>query len=776
MELSRFRTVLLLAPVVLFCAAPAEAGDYAGTETFASSDVTWERIADFDFPVMKDTRSMKRAGAPALPCVQVNVAIPPGAAIDAVRTINVEWENLAGKFRVSPATRPRPMSHPAPDDPFFMDRTIYSRNAFFPGTIAARTAEWDLAGQDFVTLTLYPLQWNPVTGQAALARTITYEVTYREDPGAVRQTYNFSRIARERTLARLKRMAVNPEDVSLPPWDQAGSRLLPPGIYDYIVITPTQFVDDWTPLLTWLKQKGLPCRCVTTDWIYANYSGGSPPEQIRNFVIDAHATWGIFYLLLGGDASFVPYHVWDPGYNVVPNDTFYGDYDDDWKVEVYTGRASIENSADIAAFIEKSLNYQKNPPAGFGNKFFFMGFDLDSITPSENCKEHIRTSYLQPGAALVTEYDSEQGSHKADSIAYLNDGQNLINHSDHCNWNIIGVGCTWHGELFYISDFQYLYNGEERGLFYSLGCWSLAYDYDDSIGEAWTQQAGGAGIAFVGNSRYGWYAPGYSGLYSMEYDQSFFRVLCLPNYYVTDAGEALGESKNDCYPGNGTDQYIFQELTLVGDPALALWTEDPLPLEVTFSPTIQAGLQDFTVKVQCNGVDFVSAYVCLWKGDEVYRRFYTGSDGTARFNRIEPLESGPMLVTVTAPDRLPFEGECIVTGGSGPQIDVDLEFESSFYFFQETARYTIEVRSYSAVPETFSLWTNVTRPSGLSWPPSGYFDGPELITLPALGTEEKVYSHYVSPSIAAGTYTLHAYVGPDPGVINEDHDKVDILP
>ncbi len=777
MKLSRITAVLLLSPVFLLFGGVAEGSDYVGTKSFSASELTWERIADYDYPVLGDAGSMTRVGAPALPSVQINVALPAGAKVETCSNLAVEWQELKGSFLVAPATRPRPMSHPAPDEPFIRDLSIYGKNAFYPGTVVEKTAQWDLAGQEFVTLTCYPLQWNPITGRAVLARTVTFSVSYEEDPGAVRKTYNFSHIAREKILARLKRMAANPEDVTLPPWDRSGSRLLPPTYIEYVVITPSTFLDDWIPLVDWSTQRGVPCRAVTTDQIYANYAGGSSAEQIRNFVIDAQQTWGTLYVLLGGDASLVPYHVWDPYGNAIPNDTYYADYDDDWKVEVYTGRASVETSAEVAAFIDKSLSYQKNPPAGFGDKYFFMGFDLDSITPSEECKKQIASSYLPANAVLVTEYDSEGGGHKGDSIAYLNDGQNLINHSDHCGWDVIGVGCTWHGELFYTGDFWNLYNGDSKGLFYSLGCWSLAYDYNDSIGEVWTQNQGGAGIAFVGNSRYGWYAPGYSSYYSMDYDKSFFRVLLVPSYYVTDAGEALGESKNDCHPGgNGTNQYIYQELTLVGDPALPLWTEDPIPLDVTYSPTIQAGLQDFAVHVQCNGTDFEMGHVCVWKGNEVYRRVYTGNDGMARFNNIEPTGSGIMLVTVTAPNRLPHEGECIVTGGSGPQITVDLEIGQPFYFFDDTVNYTIDVRSFSSNSETFTLWTDVTRPSGLTWPPSGYFDGPQIVTLPALGTEQFNFSRYVYPTIAAGTYTINAFVGPDPGVIDEDHEQVDILP
>jgi hypothetical protein len=757
--------------------APALGGEYTGTAAFSPADLTWDRTGVFDLPVLGNASPDMTPGAPALPCVQVNVALPAGARVLEVRALDVQTSALAGRYDIAPMTRPRTVaSGGAAGDPFVKDMGIYGRDSFHPGVFAEMTAQWDLAGQDFVTVTLHPLQYNPVTGEAVMARTIAYRVIYEESQAAVRETYNLSNRVHAVTLDGLKRRAVNPEAVSLPPWNGDSSGILPPADIEYVVIAPQTFRRDWEPLVEWMLIKGIPARTITLEQIYANFTGATDPEKIRNFVIDAHATWGTIYFLLGGDTSLVPFHVWDPAGNSVPSDTYYADYDDDWKVEVYVGRASVENSVAIARFVDKTLAYQRNPPQDFGDTYFFMGFDLDASTQGEKCKEYIKNYYLPAGADLVTEYDSEAGSHKGDCIALLDDGQNLINNIDHAGWDVLGAGCVWHGELFYRSDFINLANGDRQGLFYSMGCYSLAFDYEDNIGEVWTQQSGGAGLAFVGNSRYGWYAVGYSNLYSMKYDQAFFEVLCKPFGWEFYAGRALGESKNECYPGNGTDQYIFQELTLVGDPGLQLWTEEPVALDVQHLPGISAGLQDFGVKVTCNGQDLERALVCIRKESEVYRRAYTAVDGTVTFRNIDPRSSGWMTVTVTANNRLPYEGTCIVSGGSGPDLDVDLEFGSLSYFFGTDADYTIDVANFTGTTQTFSLWTNVTLPGGRLWPPSGYMDGPEIITLPAYGTAQRVYSRLIQPTFPAGTYTVNAFVGPDPGVIDEDHERVDILP
>jgi len=50
------------------------------------------------------------------------------------------------------------------------------------------------------------------------------------------------------------------------------------------------------------------------------------------------------------------------------------------------------------------------------------------------------------------------------------------------------------------------------------------------------------------------------------------------------------------------------------------------------------------------------------------------------------------------------------------------------------------------------------------------------LTLPAFGTDQRIYTHYLWSGIALGLYTLNAYVGPDPGFIHEDSDVIEVVP
>jgi hypothetical protein len=199
-------------------------------------------------------------------------------------------------------------------------------------------------------------------------------------------------------------------------------------------------------------------------------------------------------------------------------------------------------------------------------------------------------------------------------------------------------------------------------------------------------------------------------------------------------------------------------------------------MDVKHYPMIQTGVQNFPVKVTSGGSGLGDALVCIWKGDEVYERTVTDWTGIAWFYNIEPAQTGSMKVTVTAQNMLPYEGSCLVDNGGTPDVSVDLKFDSSSYSHQSYANYTIDMVNNTSSSQTFSLWTNISHPMGYIWPSTGYLDGPEVITLAPYGSDQRSYTRYIRSFIAPNWYTMNAYVGPDPGVIDEDHEDIQIVP
>jgi hypothetical protein len=119
-----------------------------------------------------------------------------------------------------------------------------------------------------------------------------------------------------------------------------------------------------------------------------------------------------------------------------------------------------------------------------------------------------------------------------------------------------------------------LLNAPNYFLFYTIGCYANAFDYDDCIGEHFVDNDNGA-FAFIGNTRYGWFLPGYpSEGPSDKFDIAFFDALFVEDI-TKSIGKTLQDSKEDLAGSALADPYMrycYYELALLGDPETSLAT------------------------------------------------------------------------------------------------------------------------------------------------------------------------------------------------------------
>ncbi|MCX6671734.1 MAG: C25 family cysteine peptidase, partial [Euryarchaeota archaeon] len=490
------------------------------------------------------------------------------------------------------------------------DTKTYQSNQIYPTQYIEITGQNDLAGQSIAEITIYPLHYVPAQKKLTTITSITFTIE---------------------------------------------------GSNGYIC-------GDY--LSRKISDSGLELYHVTTNWIYnsGGYSG-SDVAKIRAFVQDVYTNWGTTFILLGGDVDVVPCHYKtfsqvDP--DPVPNDAYYADFDADWVCEVNVGRASVtgigSGTGKIGNFINKIFTYEKNPSlTDFAKNAGLYGFDLDGSTPAEQCKINIDDSYIPSSWTMTNVYDSYSGDHRTNVIASLNAGQNLMNHADHSGSDFMGTGYVNHGIGLGNSDMDELTNGNEQGILYSMGCDPAAYDSSNCIGEHFVQNSNGGGVAFIGNSRYGWYYVGSVNTLSMGYDIEFFKAIFQDNLY--QLGAAFSNHKNDGVDSSQVSKYCFTELTLLGDPELPIWKENPISMTVTHPTAAPVGASSFTVSVSSGGSPVNQALVCLWKGTDVYLTGTTNSAGQVTFS-IAPSSPGTMYVTVTKQNYLPYEGSTMIQDGT----------------------------------------------------------------------------------------------------------------
>jgi hypothetical protein len=641
------------------------------TLTFSQNDFSFSTQNEYDTIHLNDGGYTTNVGKPLMPVKHIRIALPADMKATSIRILDMKEQTVDGTFILYPAQPAQSIGTSESEIQFVQpDAQTYLSSKTYPTSCVELSGQSDLAGQSIAYLTVYPMHYIPLQKKIVLVTSITF--TVEGIGGNSCGDYlpaHLSDSGRAMYQQMVQNMVINPQDVVLRSSPNPLPRGVGPGDYDYVIITQDSWVSAFQPLADWKTRKGIPANIVTTSWIYnsGGYSG-SDVAKIKAFVQDVYTNWGTVFVLLGGDVDVVPCHYKtfssvDP--DPVPNDAYYADFDTDWICEVNVGRASVtgpgSGTGQIGNFINKILTYEKNPPlTNYAKKAGFFGFDLDDYTPAEQCKIDIKNSYIPSSWTMTTVYDSQGGDHVSNTIAAINAGQNLLNHADHSGSDFMGIGYVNHDTGLWNSDMDDLTNGNKQGILYSMGCDPAAYDVSNCIAEHFVQNSNGGGIAFIGNSRYGWYYAGSFDTLSMGYDIQFFRSIFQNNLYKL--GAAFSDHKNNGLDGSDVSKYCYTELTLLGDPELPIWKENPISVSVSHPSQLPVGSSSFTVSVTSGGNPVNQAYICLWKGTDVYVTGTTNSAGQKTFT-LSPSSPGTMYVTVTKQDYLPYEGSATVVGG-----------------------------------------------------------------------------------------------------------------
>jgi hypothetical protein len=667
MTRTKLVVVLLVGVSFLFFPKPLISQDNYQVQylvQFSLDEFSFDKLKGYDMVRLGDGDWLADLGKPMLPSKELRIALPAGMVVNTVSVANTQIEEISGEYYVFPAQLPVKIGD---SDKNFVepDEEVYTSNQPYPSEVVEFVHQGDLAGQNIAHIIVYPLQYVPSEKKLILYTSIdlTIEGTSGYECGDYLSP-NTSEKSRRTYEQMVKDMVDNPEDIELKSGFRMSTSLVPPGgPFDHVIITSSSYASGFQPLVDWHTKKGVNDTVITTSWIIANYSGSSNKEKIRNFIIDAHSSWGTSYFLMGGEHSTVPFdfRIYYEGEST-PSDQYYSDYDDDWFNEVMVGRATVENPTEVNDFVNKVLKYEKDPPrTDYLLDVLLIGMDLDDATHSEYLKNTI-DGYIPSEFNVNKVYDSHGGNHRDSTIYYLNAGQNLVNHADHSYINFMGTGEYWHGWGLTPGDVNNLTNDDQMSVIVSLGCDPNAMDYNDCIAEYFVMRNPyQAGVSFTGNTRSGWGWVGDPHSLSGKLDQEWWRSVFVLN--KNDLGQALVSSKHRFAQTGDIQKHCEWTFNLLGEPVMPIWTGEAESLAVIFPPYLTIGPSSFLVHVEDSTTHdpVEDAYVCLWKEDEVYLTDYTDANGDVILYP-SPSSYGTMYVTVTKQNHLPFEGQSEVAG------------------------------------------------------------------------------------------------------------------
>ena len=402
-----------------------------------------------------------------------------------------------------------------------------------------------------------------------------------------------------------------------------------------LIITNASFVPTFQPLADLKTRRGTYTKIITTQSIYNNATfnstGSKDPAPdctyIRNAIKYYHDVKGTKFVLLGGDVNIIPIrYTYNPDggesdfsgmYTTYkPTDYYYaglngtwdannnGKYGEmrnetnavdevDWTPDVFVGRFPVNNVTEAQAMVNKTYNYEVNPPAGsWYNTALFAGAvsqfhnQLQPAVDEAQLSDFMIDSYFSSMTPerlyhCTPDYTPE-ASYTELSIPHLmnawNKGEAIVNMAGH------GSPDSFDGQDFDGHYAAYMYSSNARGLsnngtlplVYIFSCSSGAFDLHergtypnnlyDSLSEAMIRNPKAGAIAVVSSMRTTYYFQNDTQFEALNegQDRFFWREFFLNHDY--QPGSALYLSK-EIYIQQFIDKYWNVDLNY--DPILA---------------------------------------------------------------------------------------------------------------------------------------------------------------------------------------------------------------
>ena len=572
---------------------------------------------------IKDTETFSSYGKPVLPVKPVTILLPPSTEVKNIIVEPLRTKKLIDFSLLNLELGKRSKNF----EDFSYESTfsiipLYDQTRLFPQTIFENIGIQYRNGFSLLYLNLYPVRY--LYNQYSLDYYEQIKITIEtESNGNTNPFFKCDNLI----ISEIQNMVDNPELIQLYKQQLPTLNLNEGNNIDYIIITTEDLKNPIEPgeytfddLISFRQSQGLNCSIKTVEEIQLEYTGADLPEKIRNFIKYAYSNWNTKWIMIGGDVEKVPirylrdidgvsnegnvasdlyYQCLDGTYNFdqdeIWGEEFDGEYGQriDLLAEVYIGRAPVDDSTDVSAFVEKTLVYESlewdNDPylhrvlsageklwsgvGGYGAGYAERCIDF--------CTDYSQETYGIPSNQfdIVELYERDISWEDSDVISEIDQGFNIINH--------IGHGTSIAAMKLSIYELQLLNNEGKYGLFYSQACHSGQLEItDECIAERWVNIPKKGGFAAIMNTGFGYGSTeDYDGP-DNRFAREFFDALFSPNEKISRIGKANQDSKEDnIWRINEDNMYhVYYNTILFGDPYVEIKGSESTTAEFTWNP------------------------------------------------------------------------------------------------------------------------------------------------------------------------------------------------
>ena len=517
------------------------------------------------------TGSIIIPGHPSIPKFTKVYTLPLGSTLDSIVVRQTDEHTITLTEEILPAPSHQLINRIA--QPFYEKSSIYETNQWYP----QNDFEYDIGAGIvdgkrclIVSVTCYPLTYQPVTNEVKMYSNQQIEITF------------------------------TPPDEQIVFADE----------YDMVIITDEKFSSSVQKLADHKNQMGIRTVIKTVQEIQSGYSGSDDPEKIKHFIRDAVESWGIDYVLMIGDSFEMPMrmaHVraWD--YDEIPTDLYYSDvYDEeldfcdwdrdndgrygeyDWETgptdgqdmypDVYIGRLPCKTAFDLGIMINKIISYETSASgSSWVNRALLMGGDT---FPGHGVYEgEVVTGAIaeELSSFEITKLWTSQGNYNPLSInSQWSKGAGFVSYSGHGYMHGWGTSPpnTEQRIEYYSPYILGMLNMKKLPIVFFDACSTGHFDYVfngisvSSIACLLLMLPFGGAVATIGSTRVAYTSVGHDGINGGAgyLNLHFFKAY----EHGTSLGDMFSSTISDYLSYVYPDCLTLDEFTLFGDPSLKI--------------------------------------------------------------------------------------------------------------------------------------------------------------------------------------------------------------
>ncbi|RLD51597.1 MAG: hypothetical protein DRJ05_18240, partial [Bacteroidetes bacterium] len=601
-----------------------------------------------------------KPGLPELPYIAKVLAVPDQAAISIEILETGEIQTFQNIYLPPVRTS---WQEGFPETPFIENMDIYTSNTKYPNEFAMIDPPSIFRDFRIARISVFPLRYLPANKELQVASSITVRINYGS--GKV----------------------VNPKTTSKKPIAPSFGQLYKDFIFNYqsvldnsyggkedghelmLCIMPDEFHDSFLPYADWKRKSGIDIHITKFSDIGANATN---QDIIKNHITDAYHNWEVpptYVLIVGDNGVFPKKMVTMDGWSF-PNEDFFVEIDgDDFFPEMMIGRLTNESDYGLQVMISKFEKYEKTPYTA-STDWFKKGICCSNnyyASQVETKRFAADRMLVDGGFTSVDTMMSDPGCTYSisDVVNAINEGRSFLNYRGE------GWSSGWNSNCaaMHTSDLSGLANGQKLTFVTSIGCGVGMFNTSggNCFGEEWlemgTISSQKGAVAFIGPS------SNTHTTYNNKLDKGIY--IGMFNEGLSTAGQGLARGRLYLYNVYGTDpfvEYHFKIYSVLGDPSIHIWKEEPQNVTVDYPDAIPFGsnIVEFTVNHTATGQPVENAIVCV-TGNDIFVSGYTDATGKAYLEITEEVQE-TISVTVTGGNVYPFQGTMEVIPPAGPWV------------------------------------------------------------------------------------------------------------